>query len=88
MIIAISNFKMIGTPKGVKYVCHPFGILFRNLHIFYNHINPLDFNCVTHSLKNRLRFEYCQYNFPESWVLTEKKRTSRYERLSALKTIS
>jgi len=26
----------------VKYVYHPFGILFRTLHILYNHINPSD----------------------------------------------
>jgi len=28
-------------PEGFE-ICHPFGILFRNLYIFYNHINPSD----------------------------------------------
>jgi len=47
MIIEISNFRRIGNPEGVKYICHPFGIIFLSLHIFYNHINPSDFKCVT-----------------------------------------
>jgi len=38
----------VHNPEGVKYVI-PSGFCSVTAYLFYNHINPSDFNCVTHT---------------------------------------
>jgi len=44
----------VHNPEGVKYVI-PSGFCSVAAYLFYNHINPSDFNCVTHKINKRLQ---------------------------------